>query len=71
MERKAKNQKVFTLPVTWELCGFVKIRANNLTEAMEKFRETSDNIALPENGEYVDGSFSLSSEDEQLIKFYN
>lgn len=31
MKRKTKNQEAFTLPVTWEMCGFVKVRANSLS----------------------------------------
>lgn len=49
--------------VTWSMCGFVDIDANTMEEAMEKFNEESDYIKLPTDGEYVDGSFELSSQD--------
>lgn len=49
--------------VTWEMCGYVDIEADSMEEAMEKVKEDMDHIKLPDNGEYVDGSFCLSSED--------
>jgi hypothetical protein len=49
--------------VTWEMCGYVDIEAKTMEEAMKKFNESSDYIKLPTNGEYVDGSFQLSSDD--------
>lgn len=48
--------------VTWEMCGYVDIEADTMEEAMEKFKKESDYIKLPD-GEYVDGSFRLTSED--------
>ena len=39
-----------------------------MEEAMEKFNENSDYIKLPTNGEYVDGSFQLSSEDVEEME---
>ena len=49
--------------VTWQMCGYVDITADTMEEAMEKFNNESDYIKLPTNGEYVDGSFELSSDD--------
>lgn len=54
--------------VTWEMCGYVDIDAETMEEAMEKFNENSDHIKLPTNGEYVDGSFQLSSEDVEEME---
>lgn len=48
--------------VTWEMCGYVDIEADSLEEAMNKFNKESDYIKLP-NGDYVDGSFRLSTDD--------
>lgn len=53
--------------VTWEMCGYVDIEANTMEEAMEKFKKESDYIKLPD-GEYVDGSFQLTSEDVDEMK---
>lgn len=47
--------------VTWQMCGYVDIQADTMEEAMAEFEKESDYIALPDNGEYVDDSFELSS----------
>ena len=63
---------IMRLAVTWEMAGYVDVEANTLEEAMEKFREECDYIKLP-NGNYVDGSFRLSTEDvdemEAIVDF--
>ncbi len=51
------------LAVTWEMCGYVDVEADTLEEAMEKFNDECDYIKLPTDGEYVDGSFQLSTQD--------
>ena len=64
-------KKTFKMPVTWEVCGFVDVEADSLEEAIDKFEENCDNYELPENGEYVDGSFGLTDNDPEFIKIYN
>lgn len=54
--------------VTWEMCGYVDIEADTMEEAMETFKEDSDYIKLPNDGEYVDGSFRLSSDDVEEME---
>lgn len=54
--------------VTWQMCGYVDISADTMEEAMEKFNNESDYIKLPTNGEYVDGSFELSSDDVDVME---
>ncbi len=51
------------LAVTWEMCGYVDVEADTLEEAMEKFYDECDYIKLPSDGEYIDGSFQLSTDD--------
>lgn len=62
-----KEMKEFNLSVTWEMCGIVKVKAYSLEEAMEIFNETSDYIKIP-NGEYVDSSFRLSTDDVEEME---
>lgn len=50
------------------MCGYVDIEANNMEEAMEKFKKESDYISLPMNGDYVDGSFNLISNDVEEME---
>lgn len=58
------------LPVTWEMCGMVEIEADSIEEAIEKFYEDSDHIALPDDCCYVEASFGLSCEEPEYIEFY-
>lgn len=56
------------VPVTWEMCGYVDIKADTMEEAMEIFDNEQDYIKLPDNGEYIDGSFRLSSNDVEEME---
>ncbi len=62
--------KTWTIPVTWEMCGTVKVSADTLEEAVRIVREDDDDIPLPTDTEsgYVDGSFQPSSEDISLFR---
>lgn len=63
---------IMRLAVTWEMAGYVDVEADTLEDAMEKFKKECDYIKLP-NGNYVDGSFRLSTEDvdemEAIVDF--
>jgi hypothetical protein len=63
--------ETITLPVTWEVCGFVTVQAHDIESAIELFNETSDNIPLPKESEYVDGRFALTNSDPDFVKLYN
>lgn len=57
------------LAVTWQMCGYVDIpNATSIESAMIYFENNSDYIKLPTNGEYVDGSFELSTDDPDEMK---
>jgi len=60
--------KTFELPVTWELSGWVEVKAESKEEAVEKFNEVenSTGFKLP-YGDYVDDSFDLSAKGEELL----
>ena len=58
------------IPVTWELCGFVYVEADNIEEAMDKFDKTCDYVPLPD-GEYVDGSFQITCRDIEFVEMFN
>lgn len=51
------------LAVTWWMCGYVDVPENDIKSAMTYFKNNSDYIKLPTDGEYVDGSFELSTDD--------
>ena len=55
--------------VTWQMCGYVDIpNVTTIENAMSYFEENSDYIKLPNDGEYVDGSFELSTDDPEEMK---
>ena len=63
--------KVWKIPVSWEECGVVSIEAETLGDAIEYVKEDINDIPLPD-GDYIDGSFKIDSEDEDYIKeFFN
>lgn len=62
--------KTWIIPVSWEMCGKVKIQANSLDEAIE-IAENDGSIGLPE-GDYIDASWKVEVEDKDFIRgFYN
>lgn len=64
--------KCWHIPVTWESYGVVEVEADTLSEAMEIAADESSDIPLPNDGDYVDGSWKLSDYDEDMVrKFYN
>lgn len=65
--------KTFKIPVTWEIYGEVEVEANSAEEALKKAKEIEhqgDGLELPNDGEYVDGSFKIN-EDISLIELIN
>ena len=64
--------KEWRIPVTWEECGIVKIEAKTLKEAMEIAYDEKGEIPLPSDGSYVDGSWSLTECDTEIVReLYN
>ena len=58
--------KTWNIPVSWEVVGMVEIQAPTLEKAIEIAR-TDDSVELP-YGEYVDGSFDGTVDDDELIR---
>lgn len=56
------------IAVTWEMCGYIEVDAVSTEEAMQKVKNDPDDYDLPKNGDYVDGSFHLSTEDVEIMK---
>lgn len=64
--------KSWNIPVTWEVYGRVVIEANTLEEAMEKARDDEGVIPLPDENDYVDGSWRVTEEDAEIVRtLYN
>ena len=63
--------KTWTIPVTWEVCGLVKVQARSIDEALE-IVEDGYTVKLPDDSNYVDGSFCASFDDMKLVReLYN
>ena len=56
------------IPVTWEMCGCVKVEADRLEDAMDYVKNEGDHIKLPKESSYVNGSFDLSQYETECIR---
>lgn len=60
------------IPVTWSVSSFVYIEKPTLEEAMETVGDESNDIPLPSDPDYIDGSWELSHTDvEEVRQCYN
>lgn len=60
--------KTWRIPVSWEMCGIVTVEATTLEAAMDIARDESSDVPLPDDGNYVDGSWDLSMEEVDEIR---
>lgn len=54
----------YEVPVTWEMCGTIRVFARNAAEAMAKAEKELDYIDIPDNGECLDDSFEVEQYTE-------
>lgn len=62
--------KKWEIPVTWEVFGKVVVEADTLAEAMHIARDEEEILPLPDESDYVDGSWRITEEDEAFIRTY-
>lgn len=55
------------IPVTWEMYGTVYVKADTLEEAMDMAYESE----IPDDCEYLDGSFEVESDVDLVRECYN
>ena len=63
--------KKFKVPVSWQMYGHVTVEADTLQHAAE-IAESDMGIGLPDNGEYVEGSWEVDYQFDtkgELIDF--
>ena len=68
------SKETFYLPVTYEMSGFVEVEAESIEEAIKIFDKMEDEghgFELPNDSEYTDGSFALSSYDVEYLELVN
>ena len=64
------NEKYYIVPVSWEMCGLIKVKAKSAEEAFMKVKNDEEDYPLPEEGNYVDASFSPTYNDVETIEDY-
>lgn len=64
--------KSWKIPVTWEVCGTVEVEANTIEEAIYYARDDEGVLPLPDESDYVDGSWRVTEEDAEIVRsLYN
>jgi hypothetical protein len=65
--------KTYKIPVVWQMYGYVEVQAESMVEATL----VAMDAPLPDNGDYVEGSFEVDEaaivdvvEDEKLSDYY-
>jgi len=56
----------FYLPITYKVSGVVEVEAETIEDAVEYFHIHLDEISLPYETEFVDGSMVLDSDMEHV-----
>ena len=56
--------KTYKIGVVWQMYGNVEVEANSLAEAIHIVHSTD--VPLPDNGEYIEGSFEVDVEGSVL-----
>lgn len=51
--------KEYEIPVEWQMCGYIKIKAESLEKAVQYFCENKDKLDLPTDSNCIDGSFQI------------
>lgn len=73
MEKLITINKIYLLPITYSVSGFIEIGANSIEEAINIFKEKNKNHKLPlvKECKYIDESSHLNIDESVLIEFYN
>jgi hypothetical protein len=58
----------FNVLVSWTVCAEVSVEADTLKEAIQ---QVEDMPGLPEDGEYLDGSFEVNVEATEEVNAYH
>lgn len=64
------DMKVWTIPVIWEMVGTVEVAANTLEEAVHIAQDGLDVLPIPDNGEFLSGSWDVDCYDEVCLREY-
>lgn len=61
---------IWDIPVSWEMYGIISVESETLEQAMKVAQDEDGNIPLPANAHYVDGSWRLSSDEEEYVRLF-
>jgi hypothetical protein len=67
---KKVMKKTFKIPVTWEVYARAEVEAENLEEAYKIIEEDKEDIPLPTETCYVDGTFKNSFDNIEELKAF-
>jgi hypothetical protein len=65
---KITTMKSYLVPVVYQMYGYVTIDANSIEDAIKKVEDGGGDIPLPQDANYVEGSFEV---DREGIDFAN
>jgi hypothetical protein len=68
--KKNEEKKIYEIPVTWEVYGKVEVEATSIKEAYEKVKKDEEDMALPTESYYVDGTFKNSFDTFEEFEEY-
>lgn len=60
--------KTWKIPVVWQMMGTVNIVADTLADAMNIAKDEDGVIPLPNNGQYLDETWELATDDILLVR---
>lgn len=66
-------KQTFKIPVEWSVYSTVEIEAESLEEAIKIFDETVDDISLPIDPDYMNGTFKRSCSEypfPNVLEYY-
>ena len=61
-------KKIYKIPVTWEMMGYLNVLADTQEEALELAEKEINSEHLPQNGEYLEDSYSVDTDIMNMLK---
>lgn len=68
-DSKADKMQEYLIPVSFEMCGMLAIKAHSLKDAIDIAIRNQDSLPLPVTRNYVDGSYQVET-DPEIIQNY-
>ena len=62
MEKIITQMKTYKVPVVYQMFGYVEMEADSIDNAVKKVHNNIDSIPLPNDADYVEGSFEIDYE---------